>query len=68
MFKGQTYSGSSFIEFLNTDHPDLIPNFGGLDWSQVTIPHGTTVLALVYEDGAKCRGGILEMLLGQISQ
>ncbi len=56
MFGGQSYSGSSFFEFLRMDHPDLVPEFGNLDWGQVQIPHGTTVLGLVYEDGALIAG------------
>jgi proteasome beta subunit len=50
------YRGSSFIEFLKVDHPDLLPDFGGHDWSSVQMIHGTTVLALVYEDGAIMAG------------
>ncbi len=56
MFKGQNYSGSSFLEFLRMDHPHLVPDFGRMDWSTVQVPHGTTVLALVYEDGAIMAG------------
>ncbi len=56
MFGGQSYRGSSFFEFLRMEHPDLVPDFGGLDWSQVQIPHGTTVLGLLYEDGALIAG------------
>ena len=50
------YRGSSFIEFLKTDHPDLVPDFGDHDWSNVQMIHGTTVLALVYKDGAIMAG------------
>lgn len=56
MFNGQTYSGSSFLEFLRTDFPALVPEFGPADWSAVGIPHATTVLALVYADGALMAG------------
>lgn len=56
MFKGQTYAGSSFIEFLRLDHPDLLPDFRAVDWSTVQIPHGTTVLAAVYQDGVLMAG------------
>lgn len=56
MFPGQTYRGPSFFEFLRLDHPDLLPDFGKLDFSHVQLPHGTTVLALVYEDGALVAG------------
>jgi len=50
------YRGSSFIEFLKADHPDLVPDFGSHDWSSVQMMHGTTVLALVYQDGAIMAG------------
>jgi proteasome beta subunit len=50
------YRGSSFIEFLKIDHPDLLPDFGGHDWSGVQMIHGTTVLAAVYQDGAIMAG------------
>jgi proteasome beta subunit len=56
VFKGQTYTGSSFYELLRLDCPDLLPNFNDLDFSQVVLPHGTTVLALLYEDGALMAG------------
>jgi proteasome beta subunit len=56
LFAGQQYRGSSFFEFLRMDHPDLLPDFGNVDWTHVQIPHGTTVLALVYEDGALMAG------------
>ncbi len=56
MFKGQKYGGSSFFEMLQVDHPGALPNFANLDWSTVQIPHGTTVLALVYRDGALMAG------------
>ncbi|MCS5627409.1 MAG: proteasome subunit beta, partial [Planctomycetes bacterium] len=56
MFKGQTYGGSSFFEMLRIDHSDALPNFADLDWSTVQVPHGTTVLALAYEDGALMAG------------
>lgn len=50
------YRGASFIEFLKVDHPDLLPDFGSHDWSSVQMIHGTTVLALVYADGAVMAG------------
>jgi proteasome beta subunit len=56
VFKGHTYTGSSFYEFLKIDHPDLLPNFNDVDFTRVEIPHGTTVLALLYEDGALMAG------------
>jgi proteasome beta subunit len=56
VFKGQTYGGSSFFEFLRIDHPGLLPEFGSVDWSRVELPHGTTVLAMVYQDGVLVAG------------
>ena len=56
MFKGQTYNGSSFLEFLRTDHPQLLPNFDRSDWRGLELLKATTVLALVYEDGVLMRG------------
>ena len=56
MFKGQTYAGDSFYEFLRTDHPDLLPDWGGADWTQASLIHGTTVLAIVCKDGVLMAG------------
>ena len=56
MFRGQSYSGSSFFELLTHDSPRLLPDFSGMDWSIVELPHGTTILALVYADGALMAG------------
>ena len=56
MFLDEKYRGSSFIEYLRVDHPDLLPDLRGLDFTQLTVPHGTTVLALLYEDGALMAG------------
>lgn len=56
MFKGQTYSGSSFLEFLRIDHPAQLPDFCHGDWAKLELPHGTTVLALVYSDGVLMAG------------
>ncbi len=50
------YNGSSFFEFLKLDHPGLVPDFSNVDWTHVEVPHGTTVLSLVYEDGALMAG------------
>jgi proteasome beta subunit len=41
---------------LRLDHPDLAPDFSGVDITQLQVPHGTTVLALVYQDGALMAG------------
>lgn len=53
---GMNYNGSSFFEFLKLDHPGLVPDFSNVDWTHVEVPHGTTVLSLVYEDGALMAG------------
>ncbi|MCE2392750.1 MAG: proteasome subunit beta [Proteobacteria bacterium] len=56
MFRGQTYDGSSFFELLRVDAPHLLPDFSGMDWAAIQIPHATTILALRYEDGALMAG------------
>lgn len=56
MFRGQTYNGASFFEFLKADSPGLIPNFANMDWTSVELPHGTTVLSLVYSEGVLMAG------------
>jgi proteasome beta subunit len=56
VFKGQTYAGDSFYEFLRVDHPGLLPDWTRLDWSQVQVLHGTTVLAIVCKEGALMAG------------
>jgi proteasome beta subunit len=56
VFRGQTYAGDSFYEFLRTDHPDLLPDWGRMDWSHVSVLHGTTVLAVVYDKGVLMAG------------
>jgi len=56
VFKGQSYSGDSFYEFLRADHPDLLPNWGAASWDHVSLVHGTTVLALVCKDGVLMAG------------
>ncbi len=56
MFKGQSYTGASFYEFLKADAPGLIPDFGNMDWTTVELPHGTTVLSLTYDGGVLMAG------------
>jgi proteasome beta subunit len=56
VFKGQSYSGDSFYEFLRTDHPNLLPDWSGTNWAEVSLIHGTTVLALVCKDGVLMAG------------
>lgn len=67
MFKGQSYSGSSFYELLRSDNPRLLPDFAGMDWSLVELPHGTTILALVYADGALMAGDRLATAGNQVA-
>jgi len=67
VFKGQSYSGSSFFELLVHDSPRLLPDFGGMDWSIVELPHGTTILALVYADGALMAGDRLATAGNQVA-
>ena len=56
MFKGQTYTGSSFFELMSTEAPDALPDFGGMDWTSVELPHGTTILSMLYADGTLMAG------------
>lgn len=56
MFLNEKYRGSSFIEYLKIDHPDLVPDLGSLDFTKLELPHGTTILALVYKDGVLMAG------------
>ena len=53
------YKGSSFSELLEIDHPHIKLQFEALvprDGSKVTIPEGTTILALKYADGVLVAG------------
>lgn len=62
------HDGSSFFDFLAQCHPELRPGLGGLPGQRATVPvdlsragalavpHGTTVLALKYRDGAIIAG------------
>ena len=56
MFKGTTYTGSSFFELLKADAPHQLPDFSGMDWTSVQLPHATTILALLYDGGALMAG------------
>lgn len=56
MIFGYTYRGSSFFELLKTDCPQMLPDFSSVDTGKVELVHGTTVLALVYQDGALMAG------------
>jgi len=49
-----TYQGSSFFELLQTEYPQLLPDLSAWQLSsQLTVPHGTTVIAMRF------RGGVL---------
>lgn len=62
------HDGSSFFDFLTQCHPELRPGIGDLSGQRATVPvdlsragaipvpHGTTVLALKYRDGAIIAG------------
>ncbi len=56
---GGDYTGSSFIELLQVDYPQVGVNFGNLLQTELdasSIPQGTTVLALKYADGVLVAG------------
>jgi proteasome beta subunit len=56
-FGANRYQGSSFFELLRVDHDSLVPDFSA--WAQsgpVSVPHGTTVLALKYSAGVLVAG------------
>ena len=51
------YQGSSFFELLQVEQPQLMPNLSA--WKEAatnTVPHGTTVLAMLYEGGVLVAG------------
>ncbi|MCH2185815.1 proteasome subunit beta [Myxococcota bacterium] len=51
------YEGSSFFELLQSETPHLLPDLSA--WQPAaggTIPHGTTVLSMKYEDGVLMAG------------
>src|SRR5688572_6264971 len=63
------HEGSSFFDFLSRHHPELTPRLNDLSGRRMTtsqevslsaiissVPHGTTVLALKYQDGAIIAG------------
>lgn len=51
------YQGSSFLDLLQVDYPQLLPNLQG-DLTQLSspVPHGTTVLACKFADGVVVAG------------
>ena len=52
-----SYQGSSFIELLQSEHPDLLPRLNG-DLSELgaQVPHGTTVVAFKFDGGVVVAG------------
>jgi proteasome beta subunit len=57
LFNGK-YDGSSFAELLRVDHPHLLPSFSaaGATNVDISVPHGTTVLAFKFADGVLVAG------------
>jgi proteasome beta subunit len=56
---GGNYQGASFIELLAIDHGHLKPDTSGIPangFGELSVPHGTTVLAFKYADGAVMAG------------
>jgi proteasome beta subunit len=52
-----TYSGSSFIELLKDERPELLPRFqGDLQDLATQVPHGTTVVAFKFASGVVVAG------------
>ncbi len=52
-----TYSGSSFIELLKSEQPELLPRFSGeLQELSAQVPHGTTVVAFKFDGGVVVAG------------
>jgi proteasome beta subunit len=49
-------STSSFVEVLRREHPHLLPEVRLRPEDAVTVPHGTTVLAVGYRDGVIMAG------------
>ena len=51
------YQGSSFLDLLQVDYPQLLPNLQG-DLAQLSssVPHGTTVLACKFVEGVVVAG------------
>ena len=51
------YDGSSFLELLQLEHPHLLPNVSlSAHGIAEPIPHGTTVLAIKFNDGVLVAG------------
>lgn len=60
MFRAGRYDGSSFMELLHAEAPHLLPkiDLAGEAFTELMkqVPHGTTVVALRYADGAIIAG------------
>jgi len=54
---GTQYRGSSFLELMQVEYPQLLPNLRG-DFGELaaTVPHGTTVLAFKFDGGVVVAG------------
>ena len=54
------YQGSSFVELLQTEYQHLCPNFNQVSYdekeSSVTLPKGTTILSVCYQNGVIIAG------------
>jgi proteasome beta subunit len=50
------YSTSSFMELLQRDSPHLLPTAAAAGDGAVSVPHGTTVLAMRYREGVIMAG------------
>ena len=54
------YQGSSFVEFLQTDHPHILPDFQNVRLNErdkpAELPMATTILAICYADGVLIAG------------
>lgn len=52
-----TDPGTSFVDYLRSSQPDLIPDFlNGISANELNVPHATTVVALRFKDGVIMAG------------
>ena len=62
------YQGSSFLELLQLEHPQLLPNLeGDLRALAPMVPHGTTVLAFKFDGGVVVAGDRLATAGNQVA-
>jgi len=64
------YKGSSFVELLGEEHPQLRPDFGSLISASGELPptaHGTTVLGMRFREGALVAGDRLATMGYQVA-